>query len=295
MTAHHILVLFTLIVQLAMCSNFTNSHHERENFRNVGGELQQRNIHRALSLLRSGRCKHIYFDFGSNIGIQIRKLYQPDAYPHAPVLPIFSKYFGDVNRKEVCAFGFEANPSWTVPLKLIDDEYNAAGYPVVIFTETAVGVSNGNISYFQEPDTHDAHHEWGASLYKFKQTMKEFTTGVMDVAAFINGPIAHRHGITPESKIVAKCDVESYEFILLPKLITTTAICHLDYMSIELHDHIIEKDKPKGTDFLSSVKWILAHTTNCGVELTGLDDETYGDGKEVIPFPPKIAVQNLRH
>ena len=55
-------------------------------------------------------CRHIYLDVGSNIGVQIRKLFEPHRYPNAKVLEVFRKYFGsdtDARRREVCAVGFE--------------------------------------------------------------------------------------------------------------------------------------------------------------------------------------------
>lgn len=57
------------------------------------------------NFLRTHKCRHIYFDFGTNIGIQIRKLYEPALYPKAPVLPLFNEMYGGNNRSSVCAIG----------------------------------------------------------------------------------------------------------------------------------------------------------------------------------------------
>ena len=58
------------------------------------------------------QCDYLYFDLGSNIGVQIRKLFEPEKYPGAAVLPIFDQFFGpaESRRGSVCAFGFEVNP-----------------------------------------------------------------------------------------------------------------------------------------------------------------------------------------
>ena len=45
-------------------------------------------------LLRQFDCQHFYIDMGTNIGVQIRKLYEPDKYPKAEVLSIFESVFG---------------------------------------------------------------------------------------------------------------------------------------------------------------------------------------------------------
>ena len=40
-------------------------------------------------------CYHVYLDVGSNIGVQVRKLFQPKEYPNAPALEVFKKSFGE--------------------------------------------------------------------------------------------------------------------------------------------------------------------------------------------------------
>ena len=44
-------------------------------------------------------CRHVYLDMGTNIGIQIRKLYEPHLFPDALVLPIFDKFFGPIGER----------------------------------------------------------------------------------------------------------------------------------------------------------------------------------------------------
>ena len=41
-------------------------------------------------------CGHVYLDIGSNRGVQVRKLFEPQRYPGAPVLQLFEQLFGDV-------------------------------------------------------------------------------------------------------------------------------------------------------------------------------------------------------
>ena len=65
-------------------------------------------------------CRYVYLDVGTNIGVQIRKLFEPDLYPNATVHQLFNKYFGDINERTahgICAVGFEPNPSHTSLLK----------------------------------------------------------------------------------------------------------------------------------------------------------------------------------
>ena len=58
-------------------------------------------------------CQHVYLDVGSNIGVQVRKLYQPELFPNASVLEVFDGAFGRManrNLSQLCAVGFEPNP-----------------------------------------------------------------------------------------------------------------------------------------------------------------------------------------
>lgn len=82
-------------------------------------------------------CTHVYLDVGTNIGVQLRKLFEPRYYPFAPVLEQFDQYFGS-NRMTrrgptLCAFGFEANPLHSAWLSTLESAYRRAGHRVTIF------------------------------------------------------------------------------------------------------------------------------------------------------------------
>jgi hypothetical protein len=61
-----------------------------------------------LPSIWSNCSQGIYLDIGTNLGVQLRKLYDPQQFPNATVLPVFDKMFG-MQRKGVCAVGVEAN------------------------------------------------------------------------------------------------------------------------------------------------------------------------------------------
>lgn len=90
-------------------------------------------------------CARVYVDVGTNIGVQLRKLYEPHLFPGAPVLPIFDRYFGADREKDrsLCAYGFEANPSLSRRLRALERAYRARGCRIHIFTETAAGTRDG--------------------------------------------------------------------------------------------------------------------------------------------------------
>ena len=75
-------------------------------------------------------CAHVYLDLGSNIGVHVRKLFEPEKYPKSSMLPIFQQYFGSAEerRKTVCAVSIEANPLHLPKLKAVAEAYMAMGW-----------------------------------------------------------------------------------------------------------------------------------------------------------------------
>ena len=88
-------------------------------------------------------CHHVYLDIGSNIGVQVRKLFEPEKYPRAAVLRKFDQVFGPPaarlanGAQGLCAFGFEANPSHWPRLKEIEKAYSLRGWRVHFFPSAA--------------------------------------------------------------------------------------------------------------------------------------------------------------
>ena len=69
-------------------------------------------------------CLHVFIDLGSNRGLQIRKLYEPNTFPLAPVLPLYEKYFGkpeERNLQEICSVSFEPNSKHADHLRQMSD------------------------------------------------------------------------------------------------------------------------------------------------------------------------------
>ena len=65
-------------------------------------------------------CTHVYLDLGSNSGVQIRKLFEPDLYTNVikthgvpAILPVFERFFGNNRTRDACSFGWEPNSAHT--------------------------------------------------------------------------------------------------------------------------------------------------------------------------------------
>jgi len=103
-------------------------------------------------------CSHVYLDVGTNVGVQIRKLYEgPSVYPNSVVHQIFDKYFGKDHSK-VCVIGFEPNPHHFKRLREIQRCYRALGFRVS-FVFAAVASTDGQATF--SLDGAKQYEEWG--------------------------------------------------------------------------------------------------------------------------------------
>ena len=110
------------------------------------------------------QCDHLYFDLGSNIGVQIRKLYEPEKYPSGSVqsvLPYYDEFFGpaESRRESVCAFGFESNDGHEERLKEIESCYQRQGWNVEFHLKGAWPNDDG---FINQVDPSNGYENWGA-------------------------------------------------------------------------------------------------------------------------------------
>ena len=196
-----------------------------------------------LNFIKAGRCKHIYLDMGTNIGIQIRKLYQPNGYPGARIMPLYQQYFGksDEDRRMVCAVGFEANSVHTPVLVKLQEGYQEAGYPCVIFTDTAVSSEHGVLTFYHDAWAKPSQHEWGASALEWQHyNNTAFTVLRLDQSDFLHSVYKYwtrSPSYSTNSKIYAKMDIEGSEYEVLATMLTRGSLCLINGMQVEWHDH----------------------------------------------------------
>ena len=116
-------------------------------------------------------CYHVYLDVDSNIGIQVRKLFEPERYPKAKILSIYDETFGNIDHrkkenhkkgKRICVVGFEPNPQHTKYLKNLEASYISCGFRVKFYTEAAVSGFNGKATFYS--DENFKRFEWGGGL-----------------------------------------------------------------------------------------------------------------------------------
>lgn len=239
--------------------------------------------------------KGIYLDIGSNVGVQIRKLYNAHQFPDAPVLPVFEKVFGS-DRAGVCAIGVEANPHHTAYLQTLNSYFFEQGYPAIILTEVAASTRSGRASFFLDPNSPV---EWGASLtsgawqtnnngsVKADVELLNLPSFIADVVRPILKQELHTAGVLPP--VAMKLDVEGEEYSLVPGLMLSGGLCDLSTVFLEVHpaQHVRNNSgAPAMTmpEMQAAFAKLRAASPQCRVEISNLDDESYLDGKE-IPLP----------
>lgn len=276
-------------------------------------------------LVRDFKCHSVYLDVGSNIGVQIRKLYEPQAYnrvdpelirlsqtifkqhadlkevaKHTPqVLPIYDEYFGSAPRCNVCAIGIEPNPRHASRLESMQQALRAAGAGVLVLTSTAADVEDGNTSLLLSRSS----FPWGPkvndvgmaplpasvplpkSLRHSSRLRIVKTVDLARLLLFIRRTLGHTR--SGGSKLVMKVDTEGAEYRLLPHLIKRGAACTVDFMFLEWH----LTTKAAHIAAKRSVTEALSAPA-CKVVVSSLDDETFlFDG---VPFPNRSVCGDLR-
>eukprot|EP01038_Epipyxis_sp_PR26KG_P018495 gene18495-26097_t len=238
-----------------------------------------------------GVCKHIYLDMGTNIGIQIRKLYEPHYFKRSPIRWHFEDIFNSDIRTNICTIGFEPNSLHTSRLLGLQNAYLAANFPLVIFTNTAVGATNGTITFFHSPGQAKHYHESGASSIKYwgvDSTYNE-TALLFDVDKFIHKindlwmKSASYH--PKESRMVAKMDIEGSEYSVLPKMLGHGSLCIIHEIMIEWHDRFFPNATQEMLNLGKTLTWVSQNAVDCRLKLLEIDDNMYADGADNRPFP----------
>lgn len=247
-------------------------------------------------------CRHVYLDMGTNTGVQIRKLYQPHLFPNASVLPIFDKFFGPSAKrdpKSICSVGFEPNVLHNEALIQLENQYQLCGWRVYINLATGVGMEEKKDVAYAHKKVWQGGGGWAMSdslgvMGRFSdggQYTSDIVKGTLSkvrqirIADFIKGVVATRRlEGSLESKtqhppsVVMKLDVEGRELDVIPDLVMSGALQHIDHLHVdwtrdEWTNRTLVDQLSEAMSVLSrmSQERGLLHTT----EVIGLEDESY--------------------
>ncbi|CAF1347644.1 unnamed protein product [Rotaria sordida] len=209
-------------------------------------------------------CRYVYIDIGTNIGIQIRKLYEPHLYPNAPVLPLFEQIFGNYSN-EVCSVGFEANPLHDNYLKEFENYCLKHNWRVKIFTSTAVSIIETNLTFYTEPGN-EGNNQWGASL-EANGKKSSITVPSIDIVSWFKRVVLNRKipsGFA-SSKVMMKSDIEGHDSTVIANLILNGVYCSIDLIYGE---HLNDT-------FLKAISLLQQYSNSCKTKLIYMDDESY--------------------
>merc|ERR1712038_460663 len=263
-------------------------------------------------------CRHVYLDMGTNAGVQIRKLYQPHLFPNASVLPIFDKFFGPIGTRDlktICTVGFEPNIMHYETLKQLEKHYHDCGWRVYINLGTGVGKEEKmNVPYTHKKvwncPGRNMGCDPGTGLKDTRGVMGRFSDegnytvdndeGTLSnvrqirIADFIKEVVASRRfenslaNPTPyPPSVVMKLDVEGRELDVVPDLVMSGALQHIDHIHVDwtrdnYTDTTLIDELSSAMDTLSRLgkDRTLLRTT----EVSGLDDETYMYFEGSLPY-----------
>jgi hypothetical protein len=230
---------------------------------------------------------------GSNVGVQLRKLYNGFQFPGAPVLEIFDRTFGS-NRSAVCALGIEANPSHSPSLNVLNKYFKDEGYQAIVLTETAASIKSGKALFHQDPGDRS---EMGASLSTgaWQKVQKTVDVTLIDFPAFMAQVVKpllleilwHTNKHVP---VAMKQDVEGQEYALFPALLTNGGLCDLDVLFLEPHPEHFRTDDGllvglSLADMEKAFHELRKANPWCKVQVMYLDDETYPYANVEISLP----------
>jgi len=219
-------------------------------------ELTQKDETVIRNLVEKYKCQSAYLDVGTNIGVQIRKLFEPQKYKSSKVRAIFDKYYGK-SRCNVCAFGFEPNPRHSKRLDGLQSKLRDAGAAVHIFQ--AAASDNDGLARFIYP-SYDKYGWQGANIIGSRHGHRPTTRAVivnvrtLDLARIvrvIREAMDNNGG--ERGNILAKIDIEGAEYAVLPHLLHQDVLCkEIDGAYIEWHaghfahvDNVTRKVTPK--------------------------------------------------
>merc|ERR1712156_765721 len=237
-------------------------------------------------------CRHVYLDMGTNAGVQIRKLYQPHLFPNASVLPIFDKFFGPIGTRDlktICTVGFEPNIMHYETLKQLEKHYHDCGWRVYINLGTGVGKEEKmNVPYTHKKVWNCPGRNMGCDEGTRSNVRQ------IRIADFIKDVVASRRfenslaNPTPyPPSVVMKLDVEGRELDVVPDLVMSGALQHIDHIHVDwtrdnYTDTTLIDELSSAMDTLSRLgkDRTLLRTT----EVSGLDDETYMYFEGSLPY-----------
>ena len=146
-------------------------------------------------------CEDIYMDLGSNIGVMVRKLFEPERYPGSKITNLFYKTFNHLARTGskpgLCALGFEPNPKQYRRLQDLERNYTKRGWNAHFFP-FAISDQDEMVTFFTEGDS--LNEDIGASVFggQTRKRMTPYSVKSIRFASFIKNNLERKASETDE-------------------------------------------------------------------------------------------------
>jgi len=175
-------------------------------------------------------CKSIFLDLGSNNGVNIRKMYEPEKYGGAKLLPYLNEVFGQpktrrgpASKSGLCALGLEPNPAHHERLRMVEQSYLSQGWRVHFYPLAAWSKEGSlplNMTGKKEPATELKAGEGSHLSMQTRGQAKSqvVATRTVDLAAFIKS-------LPPLTVKLMIMDIEGAEYQSLAQLIQKNVLC----------------------------------------------------------------------
>lgn len=222
-------------------------------------------------------CENIYLDVGTNIGVQIRKLFEPEKYPDAKILDGFERIFGPAQQRpgKVCALGMEPNPHQQARLQALQAAYSTRGFRVHVYPYAAW--KEETTMHFELLNA-TGHEEWNAhiagpaSLMQRRVGRHVVDVRAVDLAAFIRS-------LPTGSVRLMKLDIEGAEYETLAHAIPLGIMCQdvVEEAYMETHPWGGVQNWKDSRGFEAVQRHILAQPCpgSNQTAMLQVDDETY--------------------
>ena len=217
-------------------------------------------------------CDDIYLDLGSNIGVMVRKLFEPSAYPKSKTIGLFNRTLNHLKRtgskQGLCALGFEPNPKHYKRLQEVETNYSRNGWKVHFFP-LAVSDKDEIVTFYT--DDNSLQEDIGATVFKREDKQRRpYQVKGIRLSSFLITILKGK-----QIKL-AKMDIEGSEYNVLVDMLEYGLLCegYIKTMFVEFHDPQLGKmrlQESPSSDLLAQISAQACHVT----ETVQLDDETY--------------------
>ena len=192
-------------------------------------------------------CERVYVDMGTNIGVKLRHLYEPERFQSRAVRTYFAGLGFDnetevkPNRSYVCALSFEPVPSNVAKLRQLVWQLKKSGRAGRHLHQfpAAIGAASGATTFYIDNAPGGRANNWGSSLLSWQTGMGSNASRVVHVPV-VGLPWLLTAHVPKRARVVAKMDIEGAEYEVLPA--AHAAICAgIDVLYIETHDRFFSK------------------------------------------------------